>query len=102
MIAECKRHGFPNSPPRFWDWHTGEAPFYVSRCAHFGNRFIVELRNVVTSSVYCDYVEDLEVTEGDDVIVESHYRSDDIGIDALWEHLESRLLADDPPNPEAC
>lgn len=91
-ISECRRHGIPTVP-------TTGVPYYVARCAHFGERFVVQINANDSGFIIVDYVEDLP--DGD-VLVEGHYPGlFDEELDELWQELTARMLANDPPRREA-
>lgn len=95
MLSECRRHRLPSQ------YDPASGPYYVKRCAHFGERFVVEIKRgdgIIGGVV--DYVED--VSDGE-VIVEGHAAvSYETGQDreGIWEWLVERMMADDPPDPE--
>ena len=57
--SECKRHSDPTHI------RPDSSPWYVRRCAHLGNRFVVEIRHVDgTPRGFIDYVEDILDADG--------------------------------------
>jgi hypothetical protein len=89
-IVECARHGFP-----FGRKNAGSVPgrYYVRRCAHLGNRFIVEIRSNRPASQYAilDYVED--ATPGGAEIIEAYDTMTDEQADATWARLYARMTS---------
>ena len=86
-MNECRRHAFPSV------FESRVRPHYVRRCAHLGNRFVVEIVNGYEGSAFVDYVQERPF------LVETHYRSDG-DTDELWDRLNERMLAGKAPWPE--
>jgi len=80
--SECTRHGLHPTREKHKpdDW-------FVYRCFHIDQRFVVDIRCDRWRAVHCDYVEDLP---NGDLIVEPGDEDD-------WELFTSRLLVGDGP-----
>ena len=91
--SECNRHHIP--------WEAGpDDLFSVRRCAHLGDRFVVEIRATQWEGGFIDYVEDLPDGE---VLVEGHSAYDysqNKDREGIWEALIERMMRDDPPDTE--
>lgn len=91
-MTDCARHPKETNSDDAFAWN------YL-RCAHVGNRFVVETRNEVIGASHIDYVEDLADGE---VAVEphgsSHVHKNDSQADrdAIYNALVARLIAGDP------
>ncbi len=80
---ECERH------PRDYFGKN----FQVERCAHFGNRFVIQIEwngKTCPRGPAVDYVEDLPDGE---VLVEEHRGAD------MFPVMEIKMLGDIPPQP---
>jgi len=91
---ECQRHSLPlgQGTPESHGW-------YVVRCAHVDNLFVVEIGNGRT--IFLDYVTDNPATR-DVIAVEAHgwgwaCPPEPSEVDVLWEALTARMRAGDPP-----
>lgn len=76
----------------------GMHPWYVKRCTHVDNRFVVEIRGTPpwADSLWVDYVED---RPGGGVTVEAHSPSEET-VDTTWGELVEKMLAGEPPDPD--
>lgn len=89
VAVECQRHkGFPYGKPG----PNPALPWYVVRCVHVGNRFVVELKHGQLGDSVVDYVEDTR--DEDARVLEVTVETGE------WENLHRKLLNGDPPNPE--
>jgi hypothetical protein len=89
LKTECERHrGFAPVSSR--------SSYKVTRCAHIGQRFVVQIEPVDGHYfTTVDYVEDL--SDGD-VVVEA-YSPQREDVDAVWDDLVAKMRADVPPDP---
>lgn len=82
---ECRRHGFPYGAEA-----AKPGGFYVSRCAHVDNRFVVEIKPEDGHPfITVDYVEDDD--NGYPHLIQPHSAETQDEADELWEALTADL-----------
>ena len=94
MEAECPRHNLPFGHPT-----TTSSGWWVTRCAHMDDMFVVELHHTA-GAVFLDYVQD---GAHDVVVITAHSWSrtrppEQTEVDGLWSDLTEAMRAGRPPD----